>query len=104
MPRSASSWAEICRSFWSIWFMVVPFTGTAASRRPPQPAVPPHSLVNSTTFPIGLFIRPVLDVLAALLSRCLDLDAAHFALHAAAHAFDLPQPIVERGAPHLDAV
>src|SRR5260221_5280026 len=105
MPRSASSWAEICRSFWSIWFMVVPFTGTTASRRPPQPAVPLVSFrINPTTFPSGLFIRPVLDGLAARLCRCLDLDAAHFALDDAAHEFDVQQPIVERGARHLDAV
>src|SRR5258708_32383276 len=104
MPRSASSWAEICRSFWSIWFMVVPFTGTAASRRPPQPAVPPHSLVNSTTFPNGLFIRPVLDGLAARHCRCLALDAAHFALDDAAHELRVQQPGVERGARHVDAV
>src|SRR5258707_13064539 len=105
MPRSANSWAEICRSLWLIWFMVRPFTGAAAARPPPRPPRRlPSFLVNPTTFPSGLFIRPVLDGRAARLCRRLDLDAPHFPLDDAAHQVDVQQPIVERGARHLDAV
>src|SRR6185437_11107890 len=71
----------------------------------PRPQSPGNNLSGFSTTPAsGLFIRRVLDGLAAGLGRGLDLDAAHLALDDAAHEIDVEQAVVERRAGDLDAV